>query len=1286
MTSPAPAAPVFISYARADAEAFAGQLRDALQAAGVPVWWDRARMDSRGLTFLQELQEAIRGCARLIVVMSPAVLASPYVRLEWEHGLLVGRALTPVLLAGEVDDYAGRVTVGADHGLPEDLTQLHWVDCRPSRPWSAALDELLRVLDTPPAAPGDLHGVPALPPHHLPRSEALARLADALLGDLARPCVISAVEQTAAVQGMGGVGKTVLAAAFARSTPVRRAFPDGIFWLTMPAEDSDEGVLAVLRALAAALGAQLAPDADPAAAAGTLARALATRRCLLVLDDLWHVRTAVLLRDAAGPAVRLLITTRMAALAADLGAQAETLDVLSTERAEALLARWMDVQVSALPPLATMLIKACGHLPLAIAMIGALLRTNPERIGLVLERLARFDLARFERRLPHYGHPNLARALGVSVDALEPRMRAAYEALAVFAPREPVAELAVAVLLAADGWTQGNVADFIDTLLGRSLARRAGPGAIRLHDLQHAYLAGVCPDLPALHRRLVEAYRALCREGWHAVPQDGYIALQLAGHLRAGGLIDECAALASDVRWLQAKLDALRGGREVVTAASWIGDLEPALAPAHGHALRQFANQAVHALRLGALVAAQVLARLSPEERSLAALRADAALHPPILEPLRPSLWRARGPQRIITVDGHATVEMVLLEPEGHAVVGTLAAYDNIVVMDLTTGERLAVLSDPDIRLRDTYNGEAGIVALAATAGRRRLLTCAEHEHVVKVWDLASGQVLARLPTPGRVAAFARPAQAERVVSVAGNELQVWDLEALQPIVRIKGLPATRTSGSHTIANEWHAVATDPALRCAVAGDAEGRLAVYDLADGRLLAQTAAHSHWVEAVAIEPVSGLVISSSWGDGEPTARLWRWPGLEPAGTLEAPGGAAKFLVPVPGEARLLLATKDVVALWDLDARCRIAEQRQHGASFTDLALASDGSVLTCDLDQTLRRWDMAAAAADPAAGPLASAPHVEPHMSPVYALAVSPDGRWIASAGTEDVEVQLRDGSGAPVCQLHGHNAKRLALAWLPHGDTLVSAGRDGRLIGWDPLAAAQRWCLETGMDDVTMMLSFVTARGACVAVGDWQGRLAIWEVATGVRRGTIQASGPIRSLAPGPGPGQLLVGTEDAFEVWTALPPTRVAKVPVGIGIDNDEHFVVGIAALADGHVLCASTEGGLYRMPAMPGPQDDDDLALDDEERLDRVPVSWPHPTSVAASADGCIAIVAARRSKSIVVYDARAELKRIGEFHGDSDMLACACSADARLIAAADTAGQVHVLRWNRRSISASP
>ena len=77
-----------------------------------------------------------------------------------------------------------------------------------------------------------LHGAPELPPHYLPREADLAGLKQKLLsGDAS--VAITGQGQALGVQGMGGIGKTVLATALAHDLEVRQAFPDGVYWLTI---------------------------------------------------------------------------------------------------------------------------------------------------------------------------------------------------------------------------------------------------------------------------------------------------------------------------------------------------------------------------------------------------------------------------------------------------------------------------------------------------------------------------------------------------------------------------------------------------------------------------------------------------------------------------------------------------------------------------------------------------------------------------------------------------------------------------------------------------------------------------------------------------------------------------------------------------------------------------------------------------------------------------------------------------------------------------------------------
>jgi hypothetical protein len=90
--------------------------------------------------------------------------------------------------------------------------------------------------------------------------------------------------KAAALQGMGGVGKTVLAAAAVSDERITRAFPDDIYWLTLgQTPDLQNAQRRLLRWIApdAPLPTSIQEGRD------ALDTALKSRRCLLVLD---HVR------------------------------------------------------------------------------------------------------------------------------------------------------------------------------------------------------------------------------------------------------------------------------------------------------------------------------------------------------------------------------------------------------------------------------------------------------------------------------------------------------------------------------------------------------------------------------------------------------------------------------------------------------------------------------------------------------------------------------------------------------------------------------------------------------------------------------------------------------------------------------------------------------------------------------------------------------------------------------------------------------------------------------------
>ena len=676
-------------------------------------------------------------------------------------------------------------------------------------------------------------------------------------------------------------------------------------------------------------------------------------------------------------------------------------------------------------------------------------------------------------------------------------------------------------------------------------------------------MAGLCAEPEALHHQLVEAYRGRCRGRWPDGPDDGYFFQQLPYHLAQVGARDELHRLLLELDWLQAKLDALRRSSPPLPAAELFMDFDLAgRTDPQLSTVQRILGQSLHALDEGAPVAAQLLARMAPAgEPGLESLQAAAHRWRggDWLEPVAPALQQPQPLERTYLAMARAVTEIELLEPEGQVVCGSLDMYDNIAVVDLATGAVLRRLSDPAVRYADTWDGEAGIVAMALSADHRWLLTCAEHERGVKVWDFAAGTVRGHLECPAGVEAIVAPKQPDLAVSIAGNTLQLWDLAAMRCLVEVQGLPSTRTSGAHVIPNQLSSVAIDEQAEYAAAGDHEGQLLLFDLHSGRLLKHAPAHGGWVKAVAIDRPSGLVLTGSWGKDEAGIRLWRLFDLAPQGVLPDPSASIDHIRVGNDSRNIVSADDDQLTVWDLHTRKPVARHDRQG-SITDLALSADGRAVAAYIDGTVKVWrtaDFTRAGSD--RGPR--------HRTPIDHLVVTADGTHIASSARDDPDILLWDTrTGQPCWRLREHAKGRIALALLTDGRTLVSAGRDGRIAGFDLGSQRRIWAWQTALRDFTCVAPLPADNGELVVTGDWNGRVVIWDPRTGhvvieLPRREADLSwrshpGAVRAVQTRP--GEVWVGTENAVEVWDLASRQRTGNHPASYGFDHDDHYVEGL--------------------------------------------------------------------------------------------------------------------------------
>ncbi|NEQ54837.1 MAG: hypothetical protein F6K11_32730, partial [Leptolyngbya sp. SIO3F4] len=406
---------------------------------------------------------------------------------------------------------------------------------------------------------------PQKPDYYVERPEALAQVKRYLL----QPDESCNTFVIAAICGLGGIGKSVLAAALCYEEDIRQRFSDGILWVTLGQEPD---ILPALSEWIQALGDY---DYKPASAnaAKIHLRTLLQEKCmLLVVDDVWDPAHGEFFR-VGGASCCELVTTREAVIR---DAKRCEMNVMTPEQAMELLTNAMDRQLADdEQEQAGKLAKAVGYLPLALQLAAAQLEQDLatweellEDLTAEMARLENFDLPGTQfagSQASKQQNISLIASFNLSLESLQREQLSRFIRLGILPEDVVVTEGVAAMLWGVPPRKARGLLNFFynRALLLAGAKQRDGKPGYRMHDIvrylgKRLIQSPVEPttpgDLPGLgltlagvHSELLDAYKAQTSNGqWHGLADDGYIYGHLTWHLIQAGRVDEIHSLMSE--------------------------------------------------------------------------------------------------------------------------------------------------------------------------------------------------------------------------------------------------------------------------------------------------------------------------------------------------------------------------------------------------------------------------------------------------------------------------------------------------------------------------------------------------------------------------------------------------------------------------------------------------------------------------------------------------------------------------------------------------------------------